>query len=73
MFIRGIANHIKKFTVRITKIVSGWVHDVLFVETAGEVRHFTVKISGILAVWISGIAILISLGVYVIVCRIFAH
>lgn len=73
MFIRGTANHIKKFTVKLTKNVAGWVHDVLFVETAGEVRHFTVKISGILAVWVSGIAILISLGIYVIVCRIFVH
>ncbi len=71
MFIRGIANIVKKFTVKISRIVAGWVHDVLFMETAGEVKHFVVKISGILAVWVSGIAILISLGIYVIVCRIF--
>lgn len=68
MFIKGIAKHIKKFTLKISTIVAKWVHQVLFLDTAGEI----VKISKGIAVWTSGIALLISLGVYVLFRRIFS-
>jgi hypothetical protein len=68
MFIKRIAKSIKQFTVKISK----WIYNVLFLDVAGNVGHFIVKFSGILAVWVSGIAILISLGIYVIFWRIFS-
>jgi uncharacterized protein YneR len=59
--------------VKTSKTVAEWFYDVLILETGGDVRHFVVKYSGILAVWVVGIALIISIGIYVIVCRIFVH
>ena len=68
MFIKRITKTIIKFIVNISTIVAKWVHQVLFLETASEI----VKISKGIAVWTSGIALLISLGVYVLFHRIFS-